>query len=264
MEKSGPSTVHRGVGTQARSPRPRGFGGRGTRAGIDDAAWLVHQLSGDRQVNDGDLGVLAARLSIVRLPRGQLLFGEGSVPTGVWAVRTGAVELVSGAGGSRRVVEIVRAGGIVGDGYALLRSSSPLGARTVASSECLFLDADGFRPLLWECPAIGLLWLEHLADLVLQLRSRLLQVMSGTLAERVARLLLEESHGDVLTMSQATIAQMLGSRRGSVNGVLRELRERGLVELGYGTVALKDRAALREVANGTSRGSEAAGRAPDE
>lgn len=79
--------------------------------------------------------------------------------------------------------------------------------------------------------------------------ARLTGLLGQPLDVQVAQLLLEESEGDAVALSQATLAAMLGARRPSVNKVLRAFEERGWVELGYRSVHLRDRTAIAAIAN---------------
>ncbi len=51
-----------------------------------------------------------------------------------------------------------------------------------------------------------------------------------------------------MTLSQATLAAMLGARRPSVNKVLRTFEGRGWVDLAYRSVRLRDRPAVAALA----------------
>jgi len=69
--------------------------------------------------------------------------------------------------------------------------------------------------------------------------------MRGTVKEQVAEMILDESdrHGD-LHLSQASLGELLGASRQSVNQALSELREVGAVETGYRVTSVADRATL--------------------
>ncbi len=77
-------------------------------------------------------------------------------------------------------------------------------------------------------------------------------VTSRPLIAQVAYLLLELQEQDasgrcVARLSHTMIAHLLGARRQSVTRVVGELRDRGLVETGYGCTVLLDLPGLAEV-----------------
>src|SRR6266540_3420406 len=77
-------------------------------------------------------------------------------------------------------------------------------------------------------------------------QARLLGLLGGSLAEQAARLLLDEAgDGDVVVLPQRTLAAMLGVQRPSLNKVLRQFEEQGLLELSYRSVRILDPAGLK-------------------
>ena len=52
-----------------------------------------------------------------------------------------------------------------------------------------------------------------------------------------------DRHGD-LHLSQASLGELLGASRQSVNQAISELRSTGAVDTGYGVTSVADRAAL--------------------
>ena len=69
------------------------------------------------------------------------------------------------------------------------------------------------------------------------------------LPSRIARCILryarrEQSDELVARLSQAELATMVDASRQSVNKIVRELQESGLIAIGYGTVRIKDRNGL--------------------
>ena len=75
-----------------------------------------------------------------------------------------------------------------------------------------------------------------------------MQLLGRSLAEQLARLLVDEADGDIVPLPQRTLAAMLGVQRPSLNKVLKEMENRTLVELGYGQVRILDRKGLDRLA----------------
>jgi CRP-like cAMP-binding protein len=71
-------------------------------------------------------------------------------------------------------------------------------------------------------------------------------VTKADLRTQVVALLLDETEDrqTIVSLSQRTIAEMLGASRQRVNQILRGLERTGAVSLSYGRVEVLDRAAL--------------------
>src|SRR6266540_381888 len=207
-------------------------------AAVRAAAWIARCVGRGEAapLRREDLAVLAADLELRPMEPGK----------GVWIVRGGLVELAVGAGRRRAVVALLRPGDVDGDIQLLLRMAPPYTARAVDESDCLFLSAASFERLLAERPAIARRWLSSVAARLASSQARLLGLLGGSLAEQAARLLLDEAgDGDVVVLPQRTLAAMLGVQRPSLNKVLRQFEEQGLLELSYRSVRILDPAGLK-------------------
>jgi CRP-like cAMP-binding protein len=160
------------------------------------------------------------------------------------------VELVFGASRRRRVVQLLREGEILGDSFLALHTDSPYTARAVQRCDLLYLPADRFEALLRRHPSLAVWWLSNALARLSKSRTRIVEVLGRTLRERVARLLVDEAVDGALDLPQKTLAEMLGVQRSSLNKVLQELEDRGLIGIGYSHVELKDRDALVLLAAG--------------
>ena len=126
--------------------------------------------------------------------------------------------------------------------------------RVASEGRSLFLDADSLRSLLKAEPELGYLWLHSCARRLHRTRLRVLKLLGGTLAQSLARLLLDEQQEGRVLMSQARIAEMLGAQRTSVNRTLRILRDTGALEIAYAAVVIRDPDALRDLAYRVNQG----------
>ncbi|MDP9069187.1 MAG: Crp/Fnr family transcriptional regulator [Actinomycetota bacterium] len=195
---------------------------------------------------------LTQAMHAVELEPGTVLYEAGRVPTGIWMIRSGCIEISDRTSGRRRVAALLREGDIAGDLYVLTNTQSPLTARCLERAEVWFLPADSYRRVVTTCPSLTLAWLCSLASRLCDSRTRILEILGGTLEQRLARLLLEESVDGVLRLPQQTAAQMLGVQRTSLNKTLKRLACDGLVTIGYGSVRLHDLPRLRLLAEGSN------------
>ena len=77
--------------------------------------------------------------------------------------------------------------------------------------------------------------------------------MFYTLEQRLAAYLLEESarqNTDKLKVTHEHLAQNIGSAREAVTRTMRQLAEKGCVDLKRGTVTILDRKQLKEICTG--------------
>ncbi len=215
-----------------------------------DALWVAEKLvcGAPIAVGEPDLTELVRSFRQVSLEAGWVLFSPGRAVEGAWIVRSGSVEISKGSGSSACVISILRAGDVIGDIYLLLQVPPPVTARCTEPTECWFIPADRWRELIALYPPIAVAWACNLAGRLSRSRERIVDLVAGTLLQRLARLLLAESRGAGLRLPQKTIARMLGAQRTSVNKALKHMERQGVVQLGYGTVLVRDRERLERLA----------------
>lgn len=194
-----------------------------------------------------DVAALAGHLVLRKLDSGQVVFDPQDRPDGVWLVRSGVVELMMGSGQSRLVVQVLREGDVFGDVSLLTDRESSYYPRAACATICLWLAADDFLRLLAHRPAIARLWLSHCAARFFDSQARLPGLLEGSLPQRTAVLLIREARGGMITLSQATLAAMLGIPRPSVNRVLRMFQRQGLISLSYRRIRILDEIRLCDV-----------------
>jgi len=99
-------------------------------------------------------------------------------------------------------------------------------------------------------PEVGELLARLLAERLWRAQKRLLDRRYRAVEERLAALLLtlarEGEEGLEVRLFQKDLALLVGAGRETVSRLLARLAERGLLELGYGKVVLKDPAGLEE------------------
>lgn len=213
------------------------------------AAWIGRCLAGCGHQRGKEIEALAGRLEQRLLEPGGVAFAQGRMPAGVWIVRSGTLELVTGAGRERVVVGVLPACGIAGDVPLLLGRPAPYTARALTAVSAGFLPAAVFLPLLDASPAVARAWLTALASRHARAQQALAQTVGGSAEIRVARLLLREARGGTVTYAQGTLAAMLGLRRPTLNHILKGFERDGLLSIGYRQIRLLSADRLRERAH---------------
>ena len=214
---------------------------------------VVVALSRGRWFAALDPGLAAALVAagrVVALDAGQWIYSEGDEEPGLCLVIDGVLRLEASVGPDRDVLL-----GLAGPGQAIGQSRRFGGGRRIVTARAqraahVLLVPDAALPGIaarepgaW-AGIVSLLYEQldaavHGAALNLVLRPRQL------IAARLAQL---ADASDEVAATQADVAEMCGLSRKSASGHILALAKRGWVEPGYGSLVVKDVAALRAFA----------------
>jgi CRP-like cAMP-binding protein len=172
---------------------------------------------------------------------------EGTRPTEVFIVVTGLVELSRRRGAHRATIDVVHPGEPFADVETLTCTAMRADARTLVTSRLASLDAQLFLRALASNTSVSLCWLAGMATRLGDLEARLGDLGTVSVETRLAALLLEESHRGEVTLSQYTLAGLLGVHRSSVNRLVRQLQASQLVTVGYRRIRIIDREGLEKL-----------------
>ncbi len=197
-----------------------------------------------------DLEELSSHLTEVSYAGGTQIYERDQLPDRVHILRSGTVELARQFGGRRVVVQLLRPGAVFGDIPLFLRTGEPTEARAVEDSLVLGIDSLKLFALLGERPKLARRWLVSVAGRMSEMQDRVSDLLAGSLDRQVASWLLREAGRDGVSVSQQTLARLLGARRTSVNQSLRRLEEKKYIETGYRYVSVLDPEALVAVIAG--------------
>ena len=205
-----------------------------------DAHWRF--LTGRMQATPFDVRALlaAAGLScdVVRVARGAIVFAQGAEATSLFYVQEGFVKLsVVSAAGLETIVATVGSGEFFGEGCLGESGRRAETATAMTPTTALRIPRRDVIRLLHEQPAFGDRLVDRLVARSLRLEDDLVDQRFNRSEKRLARILLllaRAGEPDVpeavpLTLSQETLAKMIGTTRPRVNFLLRRFRKRGLV-----------------------------------
>jgi CRP-like cAMP-binding protein len=190
--------------------------------------------------DQSELAALARRYPAERFPSGAVIFPHGRRPDAVYVLQAGRVELSVQNGGRRVAVQILRPVAVFGDIAVLTGRRDAFDACALDDTTVLALPGRDVLALLETRPALARRWLLSFAWRAAELQARLLAVLSGQVEDRLALLLLGHLDGDVVRLSQTTLAQLLGVHRSSISRALKAMEAEGAVELGYRCVRVRD------------------------
>jgi CRP/FNR family cyclic AMP-dependent transcriptional regulator len=206
------------------------------------------------------LAAIARTMRSRRFRRGEVLFHEGDPGDALFIVVSGALKVtLPSEEGEEAILASLGRGDFLGE-LALL-DGAPRSASAIAleASEVLTLPRQQFHELVATVPAIRD---ALLASLTAELRRLTMHVaelhfldLTGRLAARLARLAVDQgvpgADGSMrldAPLTQSDLAAMVGATRQSVNKLLGEFVDRGLVRLERDTIVVPDADALLEAA----------------
>ena len=168
----------------------------------------------------------------------------------LYVVSGGQVKVVLiGEDGREVILSVLNDGDFFGE--MSLIDDEPRSAHVIAmrDSRLLVLRRDDFQQQLQQVPSIALKVLKVMVQRLRRADAKIGGLVLLDVNGRVARLLLdlaEESGGPRITrkLTHHTIAQMIGSSRETVSRAMRELVERGLIDVTRREITIKDRDGL--------------------
>ena len=187
-------------------------------------------------------------------PKNSVILFEDDPGDSLFVVVTGQVKVVLiGEDGREVILAVLGQGDFFGE--MSLIDDEPRSAHVIAmeDSNLLVLRREDFQTALREHPRIALGLLRALSRRLRHADDKIGGLVLLDVLGRVARTLLEmadEENGTDITkkVTHHTIAQMVGSSRETVSRTMRELTERGLVEVTRRNIRIKDRKALEAAA----------------
>lgn len=227
------------------------FGRGPSDAEVRAAAWIARCVGRGERVplRKSDLDALASYVSLRQLTSGDKLFDQGRPVPGVWVIQSGRVELAISDSRTRLLVQILRSGDVEGDIYVVLDQLPPYEGRVVEDGDCIFIERDAFERLLADNHSLARRWLTSCAARVTSSQGRILEFLSLTLPQKVARVLIDEAVEDHVSVPQRTLAAMLAIRRPSLNRALKQFEKQGMVAIGYAEIKILDRPGLERIAS---------------
>lgn len=205
-------------------------------------------------LGDEELARVSRALREKTYPKGSVILFEDDPGDALYTVVTGQVKVVRiGEDGREVILSILRGGDFFGE--MSLIDDQPRSAHVIAMQDAnlLVLRREDFQDCLAEMPSIALGLLKALSRRLRRADDKIGELVLLDVNGRVSRVLLElADENDGVTVSRTvthhTIAQMIGSSRETVSRTIRELADRGLIEVTRKTIAIRDRPALEAVA----------------
>ena len=205
-------------------------------------------------LSEADITRLAEASRERSYPRNSVILFEDDPGDSLYVVVTGQVKVVLiGEDGREVILSVLHEGNFFGE-MALI-DDEPRSAHVIAmaDSNLLVLRREDFQRRLQETPTIAAGLLRELSRRLRKADDKIGGLVLLDVNGRVASLLLQmadENDGKTITrrVTHHTIAQMIGSSRETVSRTIRDLADKGLVEVSRKAIVIRDRPALESAA----------------
>ena len=188
-----------------------------------------------------------------RFDRGVVLFHEAEAGGSLYVLMRGRVAIrVTTPDGDTATLNVIGPGAAFGE-LSLLDPATPRTAtvQAIEPVQTLVLQRADFERLRRSYPSVDRLLVEYLAAQVRRLSDRLTEALCFEARTRVLRRLLDllaVFDSGPVPVTQEEISTMAGTTRPTVNRVMQDLAEAGIIELGRGRFSVVDPAALARAA----------------
>lgn len=181
---------------------------------------------------------------------GTTLYYAGAPAQELFLIRDGRVRLHKRARGIERTTGIFGPGDLIGEEALLPSAHRTTTAQTIQPVTALVIETDTFRALVRKRPEVGEGALEQLVRRLHRAEEQIENAMLPDPTIRVLNTLLravdEQDHGQ-LQLSPLELSTRTGLDLDRVKIVVRQLRERGYLEVGDQTITVLDPQPLRQL-----------------
>lgn len=187
-------------------------------------------------------------MDAVELPLGKVLYEPGSARYRLYFPTSAIVSLVYVTeGGDSTQLAVIGKEGVLGVSVFLGDGSAPHRAVVQSAGQGLCINAEVMKHEFEHSLAVRHLMLRYTQALIAQMAQTAACARHHPLSQRLCRWLLmtlDRSEGPQITVTQETIAHMLGVRREGVTEAAHTLQTDGVIRHARGQITVLDRAAL--------------------
>jgi CRP/FNR family cyclic AMP-dependent transcriptional regulator len=175
----------------------------------------------------------------VSFRKDQIVFAQGEAADSVFYLQAGTVKVtVVSTQGKEAVVAILDAGNFVGEGCLAGQSVRMASISAMTDCSVIRIDKAAMIRLIHDDPVVSEMFVTHLLARNIRVESDLIDQLFNSSEKRLARLLLilanfgkEGKPEPVLpSISQETLAEMIGTTRSRVSFFMNKFRELGFID----------------------------------
>lgn len=201
------------------------------RLNPQDHAWAVRQVPLFQHLDEDSLQTLMANFRHRVVRRGQAIFLENDPGSSLFVLLSGRAQVEKGSGDDVRVVKDLGAGEIIGEMALLEGGNRTATVRIVEDARLLELPRDSFVRCIRRSPEFALRILAALTKRLREFTEESVQLTGHQVMERLAAFLENAATVGEATprLTNAEIAQRIGTTRESANRGLRRLEAAGII-----------------------------------
>jgi CRP/FNR family cyclic AMP-dependent transcriptional regulator len=236
-------------------PLPRGYDAPLMRS-INPLVTPLARIPFFAGLDDDALERVAAGTRTRRFRRGEVIFHAGDPGDALFIIVSGEVKIsLPSETGDEAIIATLRAGDVFGELALLDGAARSATASALSATEAVVLPRDRFRELIATEPNVRDALLASLAGELRRLTIHVEELhfldMTGRVAARLVRLAEESGPADDdgtirlrSSLTQGELASMVGCTRQSVNKLLGQFSDEGLVRLDREGIAITDLSGL--------------------
>lgn len=180
-----------------------------------------------------------------------VVFWEGDTESNLYYLQYGSLKAIKASpDGREQVLRFIQAGEIFNEVGVLAKRPNPATAVALEESGIWLIPRQALEEIVRTHPETALQIIENMADKIIELVTLASDLSLKTVEARFAKLLLEQTDGDVIERRRWTNQTELAARLGTVPDVLsrvtRDLTKAGLIEMDRQHIRILDRQGLIE------------------
>jgi CRP-like cAMP-binding protein len=212
------------------------------------------------ELPEEDISLLNKNMVIHSYKKGEILFREGSYPTGIYYVKKGKVKKYkTDKEGREQIFYLCKSGELLGYHALLSEEHYTDSASTLEESIISFIPKDDFLKVVQFSPILSNRLLKCMSHEFGVLVNSITIFAQRTVRERLALSLLilrdkykkQEPDGKPveLNLSREDLSKMVGTARETLTRLLHDFKEEGLIETNGRRIILKNSLVLSRIAN---------------
>lgn len=220
--------------------------------------WYLQRLKLLDTLSDHQKQTVEKLTRMSEVKRRQRIYLPGDPSDQIFVLKAGVVKIATlGPEGREIILAFLYPGDVFGELAIVDDSPRDHLAEAYEDAVICAVDRDLFRQLMRDCPELGYQITKLMGFRLKTFRSRVEELLYRSAHARVAHTLLDlatqhgiaDAQGIVipLRLSQRDIANLVGLTRETVNFILRDFRQKNIIETDRRSIRLKDTAALQAV-----------------
>lgn len=207
---------------------------------LDCTNCSVHDKSCFIKMKRDDLILVNDSKVITFYKKGQIIFHEGRVPTGIFCVKSGTVKISkTGIDGKEQIVRFVTPGGLLGIRAFTAERVYKATATALEDAVICFIDKQAFNQTIEKYPYILQCVIKNLSNLLEDAEIKMTSLAQKSVRERIAETLITldkifkdgecQCEKSTINLSREDLANLVGTATETVIRILSEFKDENLI-----------------------------------